>query len=521
MKRSLLILLTLFSTLSFAQGPLSEAKPPYFCTPKMGEIPIQRGGRVKPLYVHAKEVMKHLGGETSYEGYGPVVSYCLLSVEALGLENPIELAAPVEHVELQEFLGLEEGQSSMSYALLNTQAEMIQSELRLQGQEQTSYQKALSKLLGRINLYREIQSAKNWVVPLMNGSEASWPFLSDFLQEHRVRSALESYPDNPMFGSMMIEAERYLEVNGPKARVEYYFAKARLPVIGMLLCFIALAALTLFKRFKAAMIFTLATVIVQTIYITLRVYISGRAPITNMYETVLFSGYGALVLAMFVGHFKKEKTFLYMGLGYNVLTLLMINFAQGMLNPTISPLVPVLRDNFWLSTHVTMVIISYGAYALSWVLANTLLIKKRFGEVSKKDETYYCDLMYTCLKFGSVLLAGGILLGGVWADYSWGRFWGWDPKETWSLIALTLYIAIQHGRYTSWIPNRVFVPLTAAAFMSIMMAWFGVNYILASGLHSYGFSEGGAIFLGSFFLIQTGLIIITSTSFKKPSESAA
>lgn len=519
MKRALLILLSLFTTLSFAQGPLSNARPPYFCTPKMGQIPTQKGGRVKPLYVHAKEVMKHLGGETSYEGYGPVVSYCLLSVEGLGLENPIEFSAPIEHVELQEFLGLKEGQSSISYTQLNSQAEMIQSEFRLQGKEQTSYQKALSKALGRINLYREIQSSRNWAIPLMNGQKASWPSLSDFLQEHRVKSALDKYPDNPMFGSMEIEAERYFQVNGPKAKVEYYFAKARLPMIAMLICFMALATLTLFKRFKTAMFFTLTTLVIQTVYISLRVYISGRAPITNMYETVLFSGYGALLLSVLVGHFKKEKTFLYIGLAYNVLTLLMINFAHGMLNPTIGPLVPVLRDNFWLSTHVTMVIMSYGAYALSWILANTLLIKKRFSVVSKKDETYYCDLIYTCLKFGSVLLAGGILLGGVWADYSWGRFWGWDPKETWSLIALCLYVAIQHGRYTSWIPNRVFVPLTAAAFMSIMMAWFGVNYILASGLHSYGFSEGGAAFLISFFLIQTGLIVLTTTSFNKKSES--
>ena len=108
------------------------------------------------------------------------------------------------------------------------------------------------------------------------------------------------------------------------------------------------------------------------------------------------------------------------------------------------------------------------------------------------------------------MLGAGIILGGVWADYSWGRFWGWDPKETWSLIAFVIYMAILHGRYTSWIPNKRFIPLVAGAFMSIMMAWFGVNYILASGLHSYGFSEGGAVFLGSFFLVQTVIIVLTS-----------
>ena len=187
----------------------------------------------------------------------------------------------------------------------------------------------------------------------------------------------------------------------------------------------------------------------------------------------------------------------------------MLVFAHGMLNPIISPLVPVLRDNFWLSTHVTTVILSYAAYAVAWILGNIVLFKKAFFHIDKKEFRYQTDLIYSCLKGGNVMLALGIILGGVWADYSWGRFWGWDPKETWSAIALCIYLAIVHGRYTSWINDNAFVASSAGAFMSIMMAWFGVNYILASGLHSYGFSEGGAIFLGSFFFIQTAILIIT------------
>jgi ABC-type transport system involved in cytochrome c biogenesis permease subunit len=236
-----------------------------------------------------------------------------------------------------------------------------------------------------------------------------------------------------------------------------------------------------------------------------------------MYETVLFSGFGSLTLALVLGHLKKEKLFVYMGLGYNVCTLMMLNFANGMLSATISPLVPVLRDNFWLSTHVTCVILSYGALALSWILANSVLIKRKWGKITKKEELYYADVIYTTLKWGTTMLAAGVILGGVWADYSWGRFWGWDPKETWSLIVLFVYMAILHGRYTSWIKPARFITITAGAFLSVMMAWFGVNYILATGLHSYGFSEGGAIFLGSFFLVQISIILLTLNT--PPSQS--
>lgn len=202
------------------------------------------------------------------------------------------------------------------------------------------------------------------------------------------------------------------------------------------------------------------------------------------------------------------------GLFYDILCLFMMNFAGTMLNSSIGPLVPVLRDNFWLSTHVTCVILSYGALAISWILANTVLLKKYLGKMKKSDEKEYSDMIYSCVKLGAVLLAIGIILGGVWADYSWGRFWGWDPKETWSLIVFCLYIAICHGKYTQWIPPRRFNWVVAGAFMSVMMAWFGVNYILASGLHSYGFSQGGAIFLLSFFTVQSLFLALTYKSTK-------
>jgi ABC-type transport system involved in cytochrome c biogenesis permease subunit len=187
---------------------------------------------------------------------------------------------------------------------------------------------------------------------------------------------------------------------------------------------------------------------------------------------------------------------------------MMMMFANNMLTPSISPLVPVLRDNFWLSTHVTTIILSYAAYALSWMLANIVMIKRALGKMDLAEVNRQSDLIYSALKFGTVLISAGIILGGVWADYSWGRFWGWDPKETWSLIVFCIYLAILHGRHTNWINNDRFIPMVAGAFLSVMMAWFGVNYILAAGLHSYGFSEGGAIFLGSFFIIQILLIAL-------------
>jgi len=509
-------ILTLLLITTISQAKIEQT---YFCQDSLGKTPIRQGGRVKPLYVHSRELIKFLTGKRSYENLSSVQVYCLLSLEGMQLKNDIKLKARVDNIEAQKFLELdtEKGQKTMLLADLVDEIPKLRREVS-RNKVQDSRVKALSTLLNQAALYRQITSGQNWLFPAVTNDRVDWIPLTAFLQEGKVEAA-KKMSQTPFLYVINQEVSRYLKLKGDDHLLEYKFVKARLPIISMVLTLLALAALTLFKKFNVALVLAFSTVLVQVVLITIRVLISGRAPITNMYETVMFSGFGALCLSLIVGHIKKEKTFLYMGLMYNACTLMMMNFATGMLSESISPLVPVLRDNFWLSTHVTLIIMSYGALALSWILANTVLIKKRFGTISKKDETYYSDLIYSTLKYGTVMLGGGIILGGVWADYSWGRFWGWDPKETWSLIAFIIYMAILHGRYTSWIPTSRFISLVAGAFMSIMMAWFGVNYILASGLHSYGFSEGGALFLGGFFIVQTALIIITNVGVSSAKSS--
>ncbi|MBP9681976.1 MAG: cytochrome c biogenesis protein CcsA [Bacteriovorax sp.] len=489
-----------------------QASDSYFCKKELEVLPILQGGRVKPLYVHAAEVIKNLTGQTKVGDFSAVEAYCLLSLNGMGLPSDIKLTARIDHVDLMKFLNLKNDEHIISYEQLLTQDEAIKSEVRMI-KENESYKKAIGKLYNNIALYKEIKAGENWVLASTLNHHIEWAPLISFLTEEKVIAQKTKSAGDPFLPVLLQSKMDYDQIAGnQKYELELYYAKAGLASWALALTIIGLATLVLFKNFSITLVFAVLSTIVQLVLITLRVLISGRAPITNMYETVLFSGLGSLLLALILGHFKKEKIYVSIGLGYNVCTLMMLNFANGMLTATISPLVPVLRDNFWLSTHVTCVILSYGALALSWILANTVLAKRKWGQLTQKEELYYADIIYTTLKWGTVMLAAGVILGGVWADYSWGRFWGWDPKETWSLIVLCIYMAILHGRHTSWIRPARFITVTAAAFMSVMMAWFGVNYILASGLHSYGFSEGGAIFLGSFFLLQTIFLFITQKS---------
>ncbi|MCB0403803.1 MAG: cytochrome c biogenesis protein CcsA [Bdellovibrionales bacterium] len=115
--------------------------------------------------------------------------------------------------------------------------------------------------------------------------------------------------------------------------------------------------------------------------------------------------------------------------------------------------------------------------------------------------------MYRSIQFEVVLLAAGTILGGVWADYSWGRFWGWDPKEVWALIALLLYVAVLHGRFTNWLRGFGFAAVTVISFLGVLMAWYGVNFVLGAGLHSYGFGSGGIAYVLVYLAVQVAFIL--------------
>ncbi len=471
------------------------------------DLPIRQGGRVKPLHVHAYENLKYISGKTSFDGLTSTEFFCNLSLSNFKSDIKVpEIFIRVDHIELKKLLGFKEDQKKISITELANYEDILRLELRKLRETENSYKKAVNRVAGKLFTYQDMERGTNWMLPIKNNAGViDWIPLATLLSNPDYKTLSQNLP--PFFEQLKKD---YTQIEGDGYLLELYYYKSNIYRISIFLVIINIFLLVVFRNSKLPIAFAGLNVAIQLAAIVLRVIISGRAPITNMYETVLFSGFGALVISLIVGHIRKEKWLVLGGLGYNLLCLFMLVFAHGMLNREISPLVPVLRDNFWLSTHVTCVILSYAAFAISWILANILLFKRSLGNsLTKAEFKYQTDLIYSTLKVGTTLLAAGIILGGVWADYSWGRFWGWDPKETWSAIALLIYLAILHGKYTNWIQEEQFVPAVAGAFMSIMMAWFGVNYILASGLHSYGFSEGGAIFLGTFFAVQTVIIILS------------
>ena len=175
----------------------------------------------------------------------------------------------------------------------------------------------------------------------------------------------------------------------------------------------------------------------------------------------------------------------------NLIPILSNNPTAPGAESRIEPLPPVLRDNFWLTIHVLTITLSYAAFMLAWGMGHITLWSHLTRPTQKHEHRELHSLVYRVMQVGVLLLATGTILGGVWAYYSWGRFWGWDPKETWAFITLMCYLVVLHGRFSGLWTNFGLAFGSVFCFQAIMMAWYGVNFVLGSGKHAYGAGAGG------------------------------
>jgi ABC-type transport system involved in cytochrome c biogenesis permease subunit len=225
-----------------------------------------------------------------------------------------------------------------------------------------------------------------------------------------------------------------------------------------------------------------------------RIIISGRPPVTDLYETVIWVSFIGMVFAVILEAVYRKRYFLYAGLPAAILTLIVADSDSTILDASINPLTAVLRNNMWLTIHVLTIVSSYAAFVLTAALGHIALAMTFWGKRYAKAQAEVHFYIYRAMQIGILLLATGTILGGVWANYSWGRFWGWDPKETWALITLLCYLALLHGRLAGWWRGFGLAVGSVVCFLSVMMSWYGVNFILGQNgksLHSYGLSTGG------------------------------
>jgi len=239
-----------------------------------------------------------------------------------------------------------------------------------------------------------------------------------------------------------------------------------------------------------------------------RIIIMARPPVSNLYETFIFVGFIAVLLGLIIEYVNKQ----WLGIVTAAISgtvLLFIADKYSAEGDTLRMLVAVLNSNFWLATHVTTITMGYAATCVAGVLGHIWLLQAAAGKSDQVlAKTYRTVLGVLGLALPLTFL--GTNLGGIWADQSWGRFWGWDPKENGALMIVLWTTLILHARISNLIGARGLAIGSVLGMVVVMWAWFGVN-LLSVGLHSYGFTSGIATTLAIYVVCE--IIFIGATVF--------
>ncbi len=239
---------------------------------------------------------------------------------------------------------------------------------------------------------------------------------------------------------------------------------------------------------------------VMTWGLAMRWQAAGRIPASNMYESMLFLAWGVGLFATVATLTVKNKLVLFNAAAMSTLVIMLTDLLP--MDSFIHPMPPVLSGTPWLAIHVPIIMVSYALLALSAFVAHMRIGVEIFKPAERAMAMVMDEAHYWYVQIGSIMLIVGILTGSIWAASSWGRYWGWDPKEVWSLVAFLAYMAILHARIDRWLGGFGVAAASIAAFGTILMTYLGVNYVLAAGLHSYGF--GGSKI--AFWLLIGGLV---------------
>lgn len=310
-----------------------------------------------------------------------------------------------------------------------------------------------------------------------------------------------------------------LVISPDKVKAEIFLNKSRIfeklaypyVIVGVVLFVIVLFAIISGKPLnvwvsRVSWILIGVCFVLHTLGLGLRWYVSGHAPWSNAYESMLYIAWaGALAGVVF---FRKSALALCAASFLAGITLIVANL--GDMNPQIGNLVPVLKS-YWLNIHVSVITASYGFLGLCFVLGciTLLLFILRSPKRAHIDDSILSlsAINEMSMILGLFLLTIGNFLGAIWANESWGRYWGWDPKETWALISIGVYAIILHLRFLGFVNMPfVFGAASVLGFLSVLMTYFGVNYFL-TGMHSYASGEAAQI-PWYIYLIVAGMIAL-------------
>ncbi|MFN8240857.1 MAG: c-type cytochrome biogenesis protein CcsB [Bacteroidales bacterium] len=490
---------------------------------EFGKILVQdQKGRTKPLFTMSSDILRKVARENEYNGLSPMQVYLGLYLDFEHWQN--EPLIRISNSDLAKKLGISGNMAAFSDLVdfKNGGAYKLQEDVqkvyaKAPG-DRNKTDKEIMKVDERLNIVYMIYTGEfSRFFPLKDKS-MHWANYSDAVKgaisfedstylSNVIPSFAESLSTNntrtgmQIAGSVREYQERFSEYSLPsKTRVnaEVFYYKAKIferlfpfyATVGLVLIILLIVYIisdkgndSIILRILRYLVF--AGFIFHTIGLAIRWYIAGHSPMSNGYESMLFISWVMLLVGVI---FSKKSPFAVPATAFLGSMTLMVAHLSFM-DPEITNLVPVLKS-YWLTMHVSVITGSYAFLGFGAVIGLIVMIlialsdNKNIARISSTIDELTV-LNYQTLTLGLYFLTIGTFLGAVWANESWGRYWGWDPKETWSLITIIIYSIVIHSRLIPGLKDiYTFNLLSLFAFSSVLMTYFGVNYYL-SGLHSY------------------------------------
>jgi ABC-type transport system involved in cytochrome c biogenesis permease subunit len=236
-------------------------------------------------------------------------------------------------------------------------------------------------------------------------------------------------------------------------------------------------------------------------------YLEGRPPVTNLYSSAIFIGWAAVILGMVLEKIYRDGIGCVVAAFAGFVTLI-IAHNLALSGDTMEMMRAVLDTNFWLATHVVTVTLGYASTFVAGFLAIIYILRGVFtNTLSAETARSMARMVYGIVCFATLFSFVGTVLGGIWADQSWGRFWGWDPKENGALLIVLWNATILHARWGGLVRERGLMNLAVFGNIVTSFSWFGVN-MLGIGLHSYGFTDAAFKWLILFIGSQVAIILL-------------
>ncbi|OKZ12366.1 MAG: c-type cytochrome biogenesis protein CcsB [Bacteroides oleiciplenus] len=558
-----ILLLAFIPAVSFAQKAdtelLLKSTIPVEQAEQWGRLQVQcPTGRIEPLNTYTDKLLRKIYRSNSFEGLTSeqVIIGFLMNPAYWGNVPFIRQT----NKELQQAYSLPEGKYLRFLDVFDEGgryliADAVDKAYSRPAAERSRMEKDLLKLDEKVNILYSLQQGKMLALfPLPGDTGGKWYSPGDDLSVFSGRDSLFVSKIMPWYLGEAVDALRtgdwgsaqevlsMMNVYQQKQSAtplltkkqvawELFYNKAQLffwsamgyMAVGLLLLIFVVWRLLKPKRWFRFVIIPLVMLVVlifllHTSGIAIRWYISGRAPWANAYESMIYVAWAtALAGLLFI---KRSSMTLALAAFFAGIILFVANL--NFMDPEITPLVPVLKS-YWLMIHVAVITASYGFFGISFLLG---LLTLAFMGTSNPSKVVLLQphirelriINEMSLHIGLYLLTAGIFLGAVWANESWGRYWGWDPKETWALITMVVYAFILHARFLPALrSDYAFSVMSVLGLASVLMTYFGVNYYL-SGLHSYGGGDTPPGLTAIFITYACAFALIVYAGYKQHRE---